>query len=318
MSRFQVVVTDQVFPSVELERGMLADIEAELTVAAGGLDEVLQLAQDADGLLNTYLPLDAAAIGRLRRCRIIARYGIGVDNIDLEAAAEAGIVVTNVPDYCVEEVVAHTLALLLGLHRKIVEADAAVREGRWTVEAVRPIPRLSELTVGLVGFGKIARRVAVALAGLGVSLQVHDPYVAPGPDGPPLVELDELLRSSDVVSIHAPLTPQTRGLIGKPQLEMMPAHGLLVNTSRGPLVVLDDLIEALRAGTIAGAALDVFDAEPLDPERIRGVPHLITTPHIAYYSEAAIRESQRKAATQVVKVLTGGEPDYPVGPAVSG
>lgn len=312
MSRYRVVVTDQVFPSVEVERGILTEIDAELSVASGPLDEVLRRAEEADALLNTYLPLDEAAIRRLRRCRVIARYGIGVDNIDLEAATHAGIVVTNVPDYCVEEVVAHTLALLLALHRRLFEGDAAVREGRWSVEAVRPIPRLSELTVGLVGFGKIARRVAATLKGLGAGLAVHDPYVAQGPEVPALVELDDLLASSDVVSIHAPLTPETRGLIGRPQLEAMRPHALLVNTSRGPLVVLDDLVEALRAGRIGGAALDVFDEEPLDRERIRGVPHLITTPHVAYYSEAAIEESQRKAAGQVVKVLTGREPDYPV------
>lgn len=314
MSRFEVVVTDQVFPDVEVEREVLASIGAELRVAQGSPEEVLEEARTADALLNTYLPIDRAFLEGLERCRIIARYGIGVDNIDLQAAAERGVVVTNVPDYCVEEVATHALAMVLALHRRLFEADAAVREGRWTVDAVRPIARLSELTVGLVGYGRIARRVAEGFRALGASLLVHDPYVEEGPDTPPLVELDELLRSADIVSLHAPLTAETRGMIGSRQLALMPDHALLINTSRGPLVVLDDLLEALREGSIGGAALDVFEEEPPDPERLRDVPRLITSPHVAFYSEAAIKESQRKAATQIVQVLSGRRPDYPVTP----
>lgn len=314
MSRFEVVVTDQVFPDVEVEREVLGSIGAELRVAEGSREEVLEEARAADALLNTYLPIDRAFLEGLERCRIVARYGIGVDNIDLDAAAELGLVVTNVPDYCVEEVATHTLALILSLHRKLFEADQAVREGRWGVDAVRPVARLSELTFGLVGYGKIARRVAETIRVLGASLRVHDPYVPEGPDTPPLVDLDELLRSSDVVSLHAPLTPETRGLIGSRELGLMPDHALLVNTSRGPLVVLDDLLDALREGRLGGAALDVFEEEPPDPERLRGVPRLITTPHVAFYSEAAIGESQRKAATQIVRVLSDEAPDYAVTP----
>ena len=142
----------------------------------------------------------------------------------------------------------------------------------------------------------------------------HDPYVSPGEAMPPLLPLDELLAVADVVSLHAPLLPQTRGMISKRELALMPGHALLVNTSRGPLVVLEDLIAALRAGTIGGAGLDVFDGEPLDATRIAGVPNLVVTPHMAYYSEEALRESQRKATTQVMKVLTGLEPDYRVSP----
>lgn len=311
---FKVVVSDQVFPSVDLERGILAEIDADLVVASGDRDQVLEIARDADAILNTYLPFDAEAIGRLERCKIIARYGIGVDNIDLEAAKRAGIVVTNVPDYCVEEVAVHGLALILGLARRVVQADHLVRAGGWSIDSLRPIHRLSTLTVGLFGFGKIARRLAQGLEALGAHLLVHDPYVQPAPGIPPLVEFEELLARSDILSIHAPLTPETRGVIDARALATMKPTAYLVNTSRGPLVVLDDLLDALRRGTIAGAALDVFEHEPLDPKRIEDVPNLIATPHMAYYSEEALEESQRKAATQIVKVLTGRKPDYQVNP----
>jgi D-3-phosphoglycerate dehydrogenase len=314
MSRFKVVVTDQVFPDIEIEQQLLSEVGGELEVAAGTREDVLAHAPGADALLNTYLPIDRGVIAQLERCRIVARYGIGVDNVDLVAAREAGIVVTNVPDYCVEEVAAHALSLLLALVRRLPEADAAVRAGTWGAAPVRPIHRLSGLTIGLVGYGRIARRLGDSLRVLGCRILVHDPYITPSEDGPALVSLEELLRSSDAVSLHAPLTPQTQSLIGAPQLALMPEHAVLVNTSRGPLVVLEELLDALRAGRIRGAGLDVFEKEPVDPEVLRDVPGLLVTPHMAYYSEEAIRESQRKAATQVVKVLCGEPPDYPVTP----
>jgi D-3-phosphoglycerate dehydrogenase / 2-oxoglutarate reductase len=313
MSTYRVVVTDQVFPDVDTERALLADFGAELEVADGPVEAVLERARDADALLNTYLAFDAAALGQLERCKVIARYGIGVDNIDLEAARAAGIVVTNVPDYCLEEVGVHALALMLALYRRLPEADASVRAGGWGIADLRPIGRVSELTVGLVGYGQIARRLATALLALGADVVAFDPYVDAAAAHPVrLVDLDELLASADIVSLHVPLTPDTRGLIGRAELERMRNDALLVNTSRGPLVVLDDLVEALRAGTIRGAALDVYEQEPPDPSRFEGVPGLLLTPHMAFYSEAAIRESQRKAATQVIKVLRGEEPDYRV------
>jgi D-3-phosphoglycerate dehydrogenase len=309
---FKVVVSDQVFPSVEIERTLLADIGADLVVATGDVDEVLEVASDADAILNTYLPWSAVSIGRLSRCRIIARYGIGVDNVDLAAAREAGIVVTNVPDYSVEEVATHGLALILASVRKIVAADRSVRAGQWSVDQFRPIHRLSTLTVGLVGYGRIGRRIAAPLEALGVTIIAHDPYLTPGPDLPPLMTLDELLERADVISLHLPLTDETRGIIGEARLGKVKPGAVLVNTSRGPLVDLSALGDALRAGRLAAAALDVFESEPVDPARIADIPNLIATPHMAYYSEEALEESQRKAATQVIKVLTGQEPDYQV------
>lgn len=312
MTKYKVVVSDQVFPTVDIERALLADIDAELIVASGDVEEVLAVAGDADAILNTYLPWSAESIRRLQNCRIIARYGIGFDNVDLDAAREAGIVVTNVPDYSVEEVATHGLALILAALRKVVAADRSVRAGEWSVDHFRPIHRLSTLTIGLVGYGRIGRRIAAPLAALGAEIIAHDPYLTAGPDLPPLMSLEDVLGRADVTSLHLPLTEETRGIIGTEMLGKVKEGAILVNTSRGPLVDLEALAEALRSGRLSAAAFDVFDIEPVDPARIADVPNLIATPHMAYYSEEALQESQRKAATQVIKVLTGEQPDYQV------
>jgi D-3-phosphoglycerate dehydrogenase / 2-oxoglutarate reductase len=311
MARFKVVVSDQVFPTVDIERELLRQIDAELLVSDATPAGLAALAADADAVLTTYMPIDGALMARLPRCQIIARYGIGVDNIDLAAAAAAGITVTNVPDYSVEEVAAHTCALALALLRRIPEADRKVHAGGWGLAGLRPIRRVSTLTFGLVGYGKIGGRVGALVRTLGAGLLVHDPFLAPR-DDLELVSLDELFARSDVVSLHLPLNASSRGLAGQGRISSMRPGSYLVNTSRGGLVVLDAVLDALRSGQLAGAGLDVFDPEPVDPTRLDGVPNLIATPHMAYYSEESLAESQHKAATQVTKVLAGLAPDYPV------
>ncbi|GAA3763993.1 C-terminal binding protein [Salinactinospora qingdaonensis] len=309
---FRVVVTDQVFPDVDTERELLAQAGGELVVAHGDRDEVLATAREADGLLNTFFGLDAADIESLTKCKVIARYGIGVDNIDLDAARAAGIQVSNVPDYCVEEVATHTVAMALALLRRVPEGDALVRAGGWGVRSLGEIRRVSNTTVGFLGYGRIARQVATTLRGLGADVVVHDPYLAPDQSSERIVDLDTLLAEADLVCVHCPLTPQTRGLIDARALARMRRGSYLVNTSRGPIVVLDDLTAALREGHLAGAALDVFETEPPPTERLIDVPNLLMTPHSAFFSREAIRESQRKAATQVIKALRGEELDYRV------
>jgi D-3-phosphoglycerate dehydrogenase len=309
----RVVLTDQVFPDVELERKLLAEVDAELIVATGDRDAVLATAATADALLNTYLPLGRDDIARLSSARIIARYGIGVDNIDVAAARERGIVVTNVPDYCVEEVAAHTLLLLLASVRRLPATMAAATRAAWTLDGLRPIPRISELTIGIVGLGRIGRRVIDLLRPLNARIVGYDPYAGFAIDGAEIVpDLETLLSASDVVSLHVPMSEATRGLIGREQLALMRPTAILVNTSRGGLVRTADLAEALRAGTIGGAALDVLEREAADAGAIVGLPGALLTPHVAYYSEASLRESQRKAATQIVRVLSGQAPEYAV------
>lgn len=312
---YKVVVTDQVFPTIDTEAALLGAIGAQIEVADGTIAGVALVGHDADALLNTYLPITDELLAQLPACRIVARYGIGVDNVDLAAAARRSVVVTNVPDYSIEEVAAHALSLLLALWRRLPEAAAMVAAGGWGLAGLRPIRRLSTQRVGLIGFGRIGRLVAGHVASLGCEVVVHDPYLRPGPGIPPLVTLPELLASADAVSLHAPLVPETRGLIGARELAAMKSSAVLVNTSRGALVDTGAVIAALRAGQIRAAALDVLDSEPPFPGFLpANLPGLLVTPHMAYYSEESIAESQRKAATQIVKVLTGGHPDYPVVP----
>jgi D-3-phosphoglycerate dehydrogenase len=311
---YRVVVTDQVFPDVDHERTLLAEIGAELVVADGTREGALEAARDADAMLNTYLPLDADFFASLTRCRIVARYGIGVDNVDLAAAQARDITVTNVPDYCVDEVALHAATLIFALVRKLPASQDWWAQGGWGVSGIRPVRRLSSLTVGLMGYGRIARALATFLHAGGATVIASDPAVTATGDATELVDPDTLLARSDVLSLHAPLTSTTRGIIDAAALARMPAGSCLVNTSRGPLVVLDDLVAALRSGHLAGAGLDVFETEPPDVERLRDVPGLIATPHTAFYSEEALRESQTKAATQVIRVLTGQTPDYAVHP----
>ncbi|BCB82992.1 C-terminal binding protein [Phytohabitans suffuscus] len=312
MPGFRVVVTDQVFPDIDVERELIGAAGGTVEVASGDRSDVLAAAGDADALLCTYFPLGAADIALLKQCRIVARYGIGVDNVDLDAARAAGIAVTNVPDYCVTEVALHTVAMALTMVRKIPAGDALVRSGGWGAAKLGQVRRFDTLTVGLLGYGRIARDVAGILRPLAAGVIVHDPFVTEAVSGDRLVDLPTLLAESDVLCVHCPLTPRTRGIIDAAALARMKPTAVLVNTSRGPIVNLDDLVRALRDGTIGGAALDVFEQEPPDGAALAEVPHLLMTPHSAFYSREAIRESQRKAATQVVKALRGQPLDYRV------
>ena len=310
MSKYKVVVSDQVFPSVEVERELLGEIDAELTVATGDVESVLPRRRCRRH--PQYLPaLDSRSIARLDKCRIIARYGIGFDNIDLNAAADAGIVVTNVPDYSVEEVATHALALILASLRKVVIADESVRSGPWSIDNFRPIRRLSTLTVGLVGYGRIARRIAAPLEALGAEVIAHDPYLQPGPDLPPLLELDTVLARADIVSLHLPLTEETRGIIGTDAMARMSPTAILINTSRGPLVDLDALTTALREGTSGGRARCLrCRAARCRSGRRRAQPH--RHPAHGLLLRGGAGRVAEEGRYQVIKVLTGEKPDYQV------
>lgn len=314
---FVVAVTDYVFPSLEPEQRVLAPLGIELRSGqCKSEEEIIELAQGADAVLNCYAKMTARVIEKLSRCKIIARYGIGVDNVDLIAATRAGILVTNVPDYCVDEVSDHALALILALARQIVLADGAVREGRWDVVPHAGIRRLRGQTLGVVGFGKIARVLASKVQPLGMKVLVYDPYLDPkliarhGAEG---VNLDRLLAEADAVSIHVPLSPETRGLIGERELARMKPTAFLINTSRGGIVDEQALAEALKAGRIGGAALDVLSVEPPPLDHpLRKLPNVILTPHLAFYSRESVIELQTKAAEEVARALRGEPPRSPV------
>jgi D-3-phosphoglycerate dehydrogenase len=313
----KIVLTDQVFPTVDVEREIFSRSGGDLDILSDSSPETIRTqAADADAILTTYAAIDADTVAALKRCKVIARYGIGVDNIDLEAARAAGVTVTNVPDYCVEEVADHTMALLLAVWRKIVTGNQVVREDGWGIAQLRPVRRLRGRQLGMIGFGHIGRAVAARATTFGLELRVFDPYIddtaLAGTGVTRIEDLDDLLSTSDIVTIHAPLTSATKGLIDSAAIDQMKEGAVLINTSRGPIVDTKSVAVALSQGKLSGAGLDVFDEEPPDASVLSSLDTLVATPHAAFYSDEAIAESQTKAASSIVTVLDGGEPDYRV------
>jgi D-3-phosphoglycerate dehydrogenase len=317
MARPLIAVTDSVFPSLDPALAALKRIDPELRMAKSAApDDILAVAREADAVLVTYAKLPGDLLRQLKRCKAIGRFGLGVDNIDIPTAAELGIVVTYVPDYCMREVSDHAMALLLALARKVVLSNNLVQAGRWEMPAVVPIRRLAGQVLGLVGFGNIPRQLAPKAQAFGLRVLVHDPYVAPdvlaaaGVEG---VSFDDLLARSDFVSIHAPLLPATRGLFNADAFAKMKRGACLINTARGPLVDEAALVAALDAGRLGAAALDVVAAEPLAQDSaLLGRANLILSPHTAFYSVEALEELQTKCASDVARVLSGEKPIYPV------
>lgn len=316
MSRFRVYCTDHEFGTLDIERNILGEIGAEvIEIQSRDPQLVSSRASDADALLNLYATLPREVLKEMPRLKVIVRYGVGVDTIDLQAATELGIFVANVPDYGVEEVASHAMALILGLARKVCIYDRAVRRGTWDVKMGKPIRRLVGQKVGLVGFGRIPTALVPKLQSLGFRVLAYDPYVTPEQMSRLGVEKRESLvvmaQEVDYLSVHVPLTPHTRHLIGREVLQAMKPSAFLINTSRGPVVDEQALTEALKDGRIAGAALDVMELEP--PERANDLLRMekvILTPHAAYYSEEAFVDLRTKAAQQIRDVLLGGIPKY--------
>jgi D-3-phosphoglycerate dehydrogenase len=277
----------------------------------------LEVARDADAVLTTYAKISADTIQKLTRCRVIGRFGVGVDNVDIAAATNAGIVVTRVPDYCLDEVSDHTMALLLALVRKIPSSNARTQAGRWEMRAVVPISRLRGTVLGLMAFGRIPQLVASKAQAFGIRVVTHDPYVSKhvaASAGVEQVEFDELLKISDYISIHTPLLPATHHLFNADVFRRMKPTAYLINTARGPIVDEAALANALDQGHLAGAALDVMEQEPPSGSPLFGRDNVIVTPHTAYYSEQSLVDLQTKAAEEVVRVLSGQAARNPVNP----
>jgi D-3-phosphoglycerate dehydrogenase len=313
-------VTDYPWDSLEVEHRTLDDIAELVALQTRNPEEFLTQAADCDGLLTTYAgPISADVIARMPRCRIIARYGIGVDTIDLAAATAAGIIVTNNPSYCIEEVAEATMALLLACARKVVFFDREVRAQRWELAAGKPLFRVAGSTLGLVGFGNIARQVAVRAAAFGMRVLYCDPVVMTGQFAVPgtRVEFPDLLQQADFVSLHPPLLPQTRHLMDARAFALMKRTAYLINCARGPIVDTEALVAALDAQRIAGCALDTVDPEPLpDSHPLRGRANVIVNPHAAFYSEQSMQGLQAGAPNEVRRVLSGEWPRNVVNPAV--
>jgi D-3-phosphoglycerate dehydrogenase len=311
----KIVITDYRFPDVEQERRAVeAAGDTLVTGQAATEDQVVELCRDADGVLTVRAPVTKRAIAAMQRCRIIVRYGIGVDTVDVAAATERGIMVANVPDYCLDEVSDHALTLLLMLGRQMISAIALAREDTWAVAEMPPLQRLRGQTCGLIGCGKIGSLLAGKVSALGMKVIIHDPFLTEARAremGAELVSLEILLARADFISLHAPLNEATHHLLGETAFAKMKKTASIINTARGGLIDEAALLAALDAGKISGAALDVLESEtavtPIRSALVRH-PKMIVTAHTAWLSVQARATLQLRAIEQVLACLRGEIP----------
>jgi D-3-phosphoglycerate dehydrogenase len=319
MNSFFVVTTEDRMQGYEEEREILRQVDAKFTVhdCQDGAD-IVEVVREADAVMLNLHKFDSVIIEQMKRCQVISRYGVGFDNVDLAAATAKGIWVANVPDYGAQEPVAdHALALLLACVRKIPYRDSRIRKGRWNLSKEQRCYKIEDKVLGLIGYGKIGRRMHGKCSGLGLQkVLVNDPFVDPGEieaNGGVPAGIDALLQESDYVSLHVPLTEQTRNLIDNRELSMMKNGAILVNTSRGPVVNESALARAIEEGRISSAGIDVFAHEPPGSENpLLYLDNVILSDHCGFYSEETIRELQRKTAQNVAEVLKGNPPLHPV------
>ena len=314
MGKFKVVVTDYTYEDLDVERSVLAqrpDIEI-CDYQFRKEEDVLKITGDCDVLVCQYSQITRRVIENLQNCKMIIRYAIGVDNIDLEAAGERGIPVVNVPDYGVDEVSTHAVTLILAALRKLPQMLKSVRERKWDYALVKPLYRTKGSTLGLVGLGRSPRDVAKKMSGFGMKILAYDPYApteraqALGVD---LVGMNQLLAESDVISIHCPLTPETYHLFNLETMKKMKPTAFLVNTARGGSVDGGDLAKACAEGIIAGAAIDVTENEPISKDDpLLDLDNVMVTPHMAWYTEDSIISLKEKLATEIIRVYDGVEP----------
>ena len=317
-----VVVVQHGFPDLSIERSVFADADLEVRETDARTEEaVASVARDADALVIQQAPVTRAVFEEAENLAVVGRYGIGVDTIDLDAATDHGVPVVNVPDYCLDEVPTHALALLLAVERTIPRYTEAIEAGDWDWTVGRPIYRLRGRTLGLAGFGSLARGVLERAEPFGLEPIAYDPYVSGGEMaeyGAEKVSFDELLARSDVLSIHAPLTEETRNLFDADAFDAMKDEAILLNTARGAVVDVDALYDALVAGELRGAGLDVMPEEPPGDHPIFELDAAVFTPHVAWYSEESFVDLRRTVAEDVLRVLQGRTPANPVNELTSG
>jgi len=316
--KFKIVYTDPYHPELVPVESELDDIELDLIMGDYRTeDEVIAAAYNADALMVQHAKISRKVIESLEECRIIARFGVGFDNVDVAAATERGIMVTNVPDYCIDEVSSHAIALIMTFSRKISILNNLVKNGRWGHEAARPINRLSAQKLGIVGLGRIGSAAAAKALGLGFDVLVYDPYVSETNLSVTFGDFDTLLQNSDFVSIHAPLTVETHHMFSRNEFRKMKETAFLINTARGPIVDEAELYGALRAGIIAGAGVDVIEYEPPSPDNpILKLDNFVITPHTAFFSEESLQTLRLETTRAVATALKGGIPRSVVNPEV--
>ena len=317
---YRVVITDCDQGSIEEEKDEFGKIGAELILAQVQEErELIRACREADGLLNQYALLTRRVLENLPNCKVVSRYGVGVDSVDLKAATDLGIIVANVPDYCMDEVADQTVSMLLGLIRKTAFFDQKVKSGQWDFRIGIPIYRIKGKTMGLVGCGKIGLEVAKRISAFGVRVITFDPYLEKAPQGVELKDFDTVLKESDFISVHCPLNDSTKHLIGERAFKKMGKKPFLLNTSRGPIVDEKALIQALNEGLISGAGLDVLEKEPPDLlNPLLKMENVILTPHVSFYSVESISELKRRTAKNVSEVLMGRRPNSVVNREVMG
>lgn len=308
-----VVVTDQAFGGVERERAVAAENSASFAAhQVRTEDETVEVSRGARVLFVNFAPITRKVLSVLSPGAVVIRYGIGYDNVDIEAANELGIAVCNVPDYGADTVADHTVALLLASLRKLAAYTEQIRNAQWIAPSeLGSIRGFAETTVGLIGTGRIGRAVAARLSAFGFKIVAYDPYV----DAATLHEagiqpmtLAALLRTSHAVSLHTPLTAENRHVLGREAFTAMPRGVVIVNTSRGALIDENALVDALQAGTVGAAALDVFEKEPLPrSSALRKFSNVILTPHAAFFSDSSLANLQRLAAEEAARALAGTE-----------
>lgn len=310
-----VLLTDRAWPDDTIERLILEN--AGFEVVAGPPDpapvetiDALVAEHQPAAILTCWATVSAAAIESSAPLRVVARMGVGLDNIAVSAATDRGVQVTNVPDYCVAEVSDHAVGLALASTRGLVAADREVRAGSWNPAGAR-LRRLSNLTCGIIGYGRIGRATAAKLRALGARVVISDPHPPADTGGIEAMSLDGLLAASDIVVLHAPLVPQTHHLIGARELALLPQGAFLINVSRGGLIDTNALLASLENGHLDGAGLDVLEEEPTVPAGLLAHPGVIVTPHIAFASDASVIDLRRSAAEEVVRVLRGEPAKYP-------
>jgi D-3-phosphoglycerate dehydrogenase / 2-oxoglutarate reductase len=318
MAKYKVLLAESRYPHHNEEQAVLEKIGAEMIVERSDReDRIAELVADADGLIVNLAPITAKVVAAMKKCKCVSRYGVGYDNVDASALKAKGIFLANVPDYCGEDVSDHAIALLLDCVRKVSRKDRLVRAGQWNLTGVQDVFRVAGKTMGFVGYGMIARVLHRKLGGFNLGrVLIADPFVpaeAAKKAGAELVDLATLCREADFVSVHAPLLASTRGMIGAAQFALMKKTAILVNTSRGPLVDEAALVEALKAGRIACAGLDVFAAEPLPASSgLRSLDNVTLTDHAGWYSVESMVELKTKAAQNIADTLTAGRPKYAV------
>lgn len=307
---FKVLITDYGFNNVEQEKKVIEAAGGELTALhCKSEDEIIEAARGVDAVIVQFAPVTAKVINSLTNCKIIVRYGIGYDNVDIRTAKEKGIMVCNVPDYCIDEVADHTLALALTLARQIPAIDKRTREGIWKLAPVTPMPAFKNMLFATLGLGRIAKGVLARAGAFGFRLGAYDPFVKEEVFKELSVERmepEDIFKEADILSLNSPLTPETKHIINRETLSLMKPTSILVNTSRGGLIDTNALADALQNDKIGYAGLDVFEEEPLPANSpIRKCKNTILTSHVSYYSEASLLQLQKMATEEVVRCIKG-------------